>query len=80
MTASAWQRELSLAITQPDALLAQLGLDPGLLPGARAGASLFRLRVTPSFLARMRRGDLRHFLQRAFDGFKTFARSALACS
>ena len=57
MTASAWQRELSRAITRPDALLAALDLDPALLRGARAGAEAFALRVTPGFLARMRRGD-----------------------
>jgi EF-P beta-lysylation protein EpmB len=57
MTASAWQRELSRAITQPDALISALQLDPALLAGARAGGAAFRLRVTPSYLARMRRGD-----------------------
>ncbi len=58
MTASAWQRELSLAITKPDALISALGLDPALLAGAHAGARAFGLRVTPGFLARMRRGDV----------------------
>jgi EF-P beta-lysylation protein EpmB len=57
MSSSTWQRELARAITKPEALLAELALDPGMLPGARAGAEAFALRVTPSFLARMRRGD-----------------------
>lgn len=58
MTAPAWQRELSRAITQPDALISALALDPALLAGANAGAKAFGLRVTPSYLARMRRGDV----------------------
>jgi EF-P beta-lysylation protein EpmB len=57
MASNAWQRELSLAITRPDALISALGLDPALLDGAAAGASAFALRVPPGFLARMRRGD-----------------------
>jgi EF-P beta-lysylation protein EpmB len=64
MTAAAWQRELSRAITQPDALLTELGLDPALLDGARAAGKPFALRVTPSYLARMRRGDVRDPLLR----------------
>jgi EF-P beta-lysylation protein EpmB len=57
MTAVTWQRELSQAITRPEALIAALGLDPALLDDARAAAELFGLRVTPSYLARMRHGD-----------------------
>lgn len=57
MSPNTWQRELARAITKPDELLAELQLDPALLRGARAGAATFALRVTPSFLARMRRGD-----------------------
>jgi len=57
MTAAAWQRELSRAITTPEALVAALGLDASLLPAARTSADAFQLRVTPSFLARMKRGD-----------------------
>jgi EF-P beta-lysylation protein EpmB len=57
MSSSTWQREISRAITKPEALLAELQLDASLLRGARAGAEAFALRVTPSFLARMRRGD-----------------------
>lgn len=64
MTVTAWQRELSLAITRPAALISALGLDPGLLAGARAGAEAFGLRVTPSYLGRMRRGDARDPLLR----------------
>jgi EF-P beta-lysylation protein EpmB len=58
MTASAWQRELAASTTEPEALLAALGLDPRLLAGARAANETFDLRVTPSFLARMRHGDV----------------------
>jgi EF-P beta-lysylation protein EpmB len=57
MTPTTWQRELSRAITKPEELLAELQLDPALLRGARAGSEAFALRVTRSFLARMRRGD-----------------------
>jgi EF-P beta-lysylation protein EpmB len=57
MAASAWQRELAHAITRPEDLIAALGLDPALLAGARAANDSFALRVTPSYLARMRRGD-----------------------
>jgi EF-P beta-lysylation protein EpmB len=57
MTASAWQRELARAITKPEALFAALDLDPAMLAGAHAGARQFGLRVTASYLARMRRGD-----------------------
>jgi EF-P beta-lysylation protein EpmB len=63
-TATAWQRELSLAITKPDALISALQLDPALLAGARAAAGAFALRVTPSYLSRMRRGDPRDPLLR----------------
>ena len=44
-------------ITKPEALIAALGLDPALLPAARAANESFALRVTPSFLSRMRPGD-----------------------
>jgi EF-P beta-lysylation protein EpmB len=64
MTAPAWQRELSRAITKPEALFAALDLDPALLAGARSGAQAFGLRVTPSYLSRMRRGDARDPLLR----------------
>ena len=55
--AAAWQRELARALTKPEELIDALGLDPGLLKGARAANDAFALRVTPSYLARMRRGD-----------------------
>jgi EF-P beta-lysylation protein EpmB len=57
VSVSAWQRELARAITRPEALIEALGLDPALLHGARAANDSFALRVTPSYLARMRRGD-----------------------
>ena len=57
MTHATWQRDLSRAITNPAALISALGLPPALLEPARAAADLFGLRVTRSFLARMRPGD-----------------------
>jgi EF-P beta-lysylation protein EpmB len=54
---TAWQRELSRAITRPEDLIDALGLDPALLEGARAANEAFALRVTPGYLARMKRGD-----------------------
>jgi EF-P beta-lysylation protein EpmB len=57
LTASTWQRDLSRAITRPEELIDALGLDRELLRGARAANDAFALRVTPSYLARMRRGD-----------------------
>lgn len=55
---STWQRELSRAITDPAQLLAELELDPALAAPARAASSAFAVRVTRSYLARMRRGDV----------------------
>lgn len=54
---ASWQRELAEAITNPEALLAALGLPAALAPGARRASGEFRLRVTRSFLKRMRHGD-----------------------
>jgi EF-P beta-lysylation protein EpmB len=58
MTHASWQRELSRAITNPAELLAALGLDDGLLAPARAASKTFALRVTRSYLSRMRHGDV----------------------
>ena len=58
MTQSAWQRDLSRAITRPEDLIAELGLDPALLAPARAAAEAFGLRVPRSYLSRMRHGDI----------------------
>jgi len=52
-----WQREWTQAITDPAELLRELALDPALLPGARAAALKFPLRVPRGFVARMRQGD-----------------------
>lgn len=54
---STWQQELKRAITDPEELLRTLGLDPALATPARAASSAFAMRVTPSYLARMRHGD-----------------------
>jgi L-lysine 2,3-aminomutase len=57
MTHTSWQRELSRAITNPADLLAELGLDAALLEPARAASKTFAMRVTRSYLSRMRHGD-----------------------
>lgn len=54
---SAWQRELAAAITDPAALLTELGLPDCLLSDALAASRLFPLRVPRGFVSRMRRGD-----------------------
>jgi EF-P beta-lysylation protein EpmB len=54
---SSWQRELAESITRPEDLFAALDLAPAELDGMKAAADKFGLRVTRSFLARMRRGD-----------------------
>jgi EF-P beta-lysylation protein EpmB len=56
-TPSRWQSEMAAAITSPQELVAELGLDPALIPGATAAGRAFRLRVPRSYLARIRRGD-----------------------
>jgi len=58
MTHVSWQRELSRAITNPADLLSALGLDAELLAPARAASQAFGLRVTHSYLSRMRHGDI----------------------
>ena len=54
---STWQQDLKRAITDPDELLKILGLDAALAAPARNATSAFGLRVTRSYLSRMRRGD-----------------------
>jgi EF-P beta-lysylation protein EpmB len=68
-----WQQALAQAITEPEELLRVLDLDPAWLPGARAAARLFPLRVPRGFVARMQRGDphdplLRQVLPLAEEG------------
>jgi EF-P beta-lysylation protein EpmB len=53
-----WQRELARAITNPAELLSALGLDAQWLEPARAASRGFGLRVTHSYLSRMRHGDI----------------------
>jgi EF-P beta-lysylation protein EpmB len=48
---------MSQAITSPEVLIETLGLDPALIPPARAAAEKFGLRVPLSYVRRMRRGD-----------------------
>ncbi len=52
-----WQKELSQAIREPQALLRRLGLEPSLLAGTEQGHRLFPIRVTESYLSRIRPGD-----------------------
>ena len=52
-----WQQEFADAVTDPAELLALLELGTQWLAAAEAAARLFPLRVTRSFIARMRRGD-----------------------
>jgi EF-P beta-lysylation protein EpmB len=52
-----WQQALAAAITDPAELLSVLGLDPSALPGMKAAARDFPLRVPRGFVSRMRRGD-----------------------
>jgi len=52
-----WQRELAEAVTDPSELLAILGLPLSLAAAAERASESFSLRVTRSFLARMRHGD-----------------------
>lgn len=52
-----WRQALRESVTDPRELLSILGLDSGLLPGARRGDDLFRLRIPRGFVARMRPGD-----------------------
>lgn len=48
---------MAAAITSPQELVTELGLDPELIAAATAAGSTFRLRVPRSYLARIRPGD-----------------------
>jgi EF-P beta-lysylation protein EpmB len=52
-----WQRELAEAVTDPIELLGILGLPASMAEAAQRAGQAFGLRVTRSFIARMRRGD-----------------------
>lgn len=52
-----WRHDLREAITRPAELLQALELDPALLEPAIAAGRTFPLRVTKSYLARIRKGD-----------------------
>ena len=54
---ASWQRELADAVTCPRELLSLLGLPASLAEAARRAGAAFSLRVTRSFIARMRPGD-----------------------
>lgn len=53
-----WQRELAASITDARELIEALGLPASLAAPAERAAKLFGLRVTRSFLSRMRPGDV----------------------
>jgi len=52
-----WQDELKSLITDPAELIQKLQLRPELLPSAQAAAQAFPLRVTRSFVQKMKLGD-----------------------
>jgi EF-P beta-lysylation protein EpmB len=54
---STWQEALSDLITDPKELITLLQLDPALLAAANKAASLFPLKVTRDFVARMEKGN-----------------------
>lgn len=54
-----WQHSLANAITDPTELLDVLDLPLDLLPGAKLAAEQFGLKVTHSYLKRIRKADLR---------------------
>lgn len=53
-----WQDSLANLITDPSVLLRELSLDMSLLPQAQHVAKVFPLRVTRSFLSRIKKGDI----------------------
>lgn len=55
---SSWQTALANCITDPRHLLELLELDMTLLPAAQRAATLFPLRVTQSFLQRIKKNDI----------------------
>jgi EF-P beta-lysylation protein EpmB len=54
---SRWQADMASAITHPQELVIELGLDPALVAPAEAAGAAFRLRVPRSYVSRIRRGD-----------------------
>jgi EF-P beta-lysylation protein EpmB len=59
-----WQRELAESVSDPRELLAILGLPASMAGAAERAGETFSLRVTRSFIARMRRGDAKDPLLR----------------
>ena len=55
---NAWKHELKNLITDINVLWTHLALPPEFLPEAKKASALFPLRVTPSFVGRMRKGDI----------------------
>src|SRR5581483_3460502 len=56
-SATKWQADMASAISTPQELVTELGLDPQLIPAALQAGGAFRLRVPRSYVARMRKGD-----------------------
>jgi EF-P beta-lysylation protein EpmB len=54
---TSWQQALATAITDPNVLWQLLNLPADQLPAAERAAETFRLKVTHSYCARMKRGD-----------------------
>lgn len=54
---TAWQSELKATVNDPTQLFKLLALSEDFLPAAQQAVKLFPLRVTQSFIARMRKGD-----------------------
>jgi EF-P beta-lysylation protein EpmB len=52
-----WKNQLAQAIRDPAQLLQHLDLPASYLPGAKLANQLFPLRVPPSYLARIKKGD-----------------------
>jgi len=53
-----WQKSLSELITDPAVLFEKLALDPAFLKEAYTASALFPLRVTSSFVQRMKKADI----------------------
>lgn len=53
-----WQKQLSQAITQPEALLEALDIPSSFLEGAQQGANAFAIRVPKAFIKRIEKGNI----------------------
>ncbi len=53
-----WQKSMAEAITAPSDLIAQLALDPALLPAAEVATEKFSLKVPKRYVDLMKKGDI----------------------